>query len=175
MKRFLAVLILCMVMAILAIVGINLAPSGQINQDYLRIHIRANSNDYVDQDIKYLIKDKIVEYLTPIISSCKTKAEFQQKLSQNIPQIVCISNELLAQNNFDYKSSASIKNEFFPTRTYDNLTLTSGYYDALIVNLGSGKGDNWWCVVYPPLCFINGENNVYRSRMLEVIKKFFGA
>ncbi len=143
--------------------------------EYLRIHIRANSNEQIDQDIKYQIKDEIVEFLTPVISTCTTKKEFENKLNQNLSQIVRIANEILAHNNLDYESSAKLTNEYFPIRTYGNLTLDSGYYDALIINLGSGKGDNWWCVVYPPLCFV-GENTkyMYKSRLLEVIKKFFG-
>ena len=73
-----------------------------------------------------------------------------------------------------YKSRAVLREELFPTRTYDNLTLESGFYDALIVELGEGKGDNWWCVVYPPLCFVeSGHGYVYKSKIVEIIKNFF--
>lgn len=145
------------------------------NNNYLRIHIRANSNLECDQDIKYIIKDAIVEFLTPAISRCKTKEDFEKTLKDNLLNIECIANEILAQNSFDYKTSAQINNEYFPVRSYDNLTLQNGYYDALIINLGSGKGDNWWCVVYPPLCFLNSNADYcYKSRIVEFIKKYFG-
>ena len=64
---------------------------------------------------------------------------------------------MLEARGFTYRSSVKLAVERFPTRTYGDLTLGEGYYDALIVNLGSGEGDNWWCVVYPPLCFLGGE------------------
>ena len=72
-----------------------------------------------------------------------------------------------------------MRSEYFPTRCYDDVVLESGEYDSLIVELGSGTGDNWWCVAYPPLCFVNAtddgtENVVYRSKLLEIIKSFFG-
>ncbi len=174
MKRFVAIFFLCISIVIATVVGISFSKPNY-HEEYLRIHIRANSNLDIDQDIKYLIKDKIVEFLTPVISSCKTKQEFEKALNENLINIECISNNILAQNNFNYKASAKVNNEYFPTRTYDNLTLESGYYDALIVNLGSGEGNNWWCVVYPPLCFLNSNANyLYQSRILEVIKKYFG-
>lgn len=74
---------------------------------------------------------------------------------------------------FSYRSKASVREEEFPTRVYEDLTLDAGYYDALILELGSGKGDNWWCVVYPPLCFTGGEcGYVYKSKILEIIESF---
>lgn len=144
-------------------------------EEYLRIHIRANSNSEIDQSIKYKIKDEIIGFLTPVISCCNSKKEFEKVLKENLKNIECIANNILAQNNFDYISHAKINNEYFPIRSYDNLTLENGYYDALIVNLGSGKGDNWWCVVYPPLCFLSSNQNyIYKSRIAEIIKNFFG-
>ena len=64
------------------------------------------------------------------------------------------------------------ENEKFPTRVYGEFTLESGYYDAVIVELGEAKGDNWWCVVYPTLCFTGGENVKYSSLILKVIEEF---
>ena len=74
--------------------------------------------------------------------------------------------------------AAKIDKEKFPTRSYENVTLEEGVYDALIIELGSGKGDNWWCIVYPPLCFVNksdvdAQNIQYQSYLIEIIKKYF--
>ena len=173
MKRIIAIFFCVFLIGVAIFFG---ASSTQNNhKEYLRIHIRANSNSSLDQNVKYQIKDKVVEYLTPIISSCTTKQDFEDALQKNLIHIECIANEILAQNTFDYKSQALLKNEYFPARSYNEFTLESGYYDALIVNLGSGKGDNWWCVVYPPLCFINSSSNyVYKSRLVQIIKNFFG-
>ena len=81
---------------------------------------------------------------------------------------------MLKKNGKNYVCTAQIKTEEFPTRVYEDLTLERGFYDALILNLGSGKGDNWWCVVYPPLCFVGeGTGYVYKSKLLAIINSFY--
>ena len=145
--------------------------------DYLRIHIRANSNSKIDQEVKYKVKDKIVETLTPLLSNALTKQDAVNIVNNNISLIEQTANGVLKNNNFSYVSKAQIKSEYFPTRTYESLTLSGDVYDALIVELGNAKGDNWWCVVYPPMCFVpstdNSTNIVYKSKILEIIKNFF--
>ena len=84
-----------------------------------------------------------------------------------------VANQTLQSNGFTYSSKAKIANEYFPTRTYENITLEEGYYDALILNLGSGEGDNWWCIVFPAFCFTqtkNFDNLEYISQIWEIIK-----
>jgi len=162
--------------AIIMLIGIGLVlPQNLTHKEYLRIHVRANSNAQVDQDIKYLIKDKIVEYLTPYIAECNTKQKAESMIKSQLPAIENVADRVLISSGFKYKSSAKINNEQFPTRVYGNLTLDGGYYDALIVELGDGKGENWWCVVYPPLCFTGGGTNYqYKSKIWAIIKSFFG-
>ena len=143
-------------------------------KEYLRIHIRAESNSEEDQGGKYKVKDAVVEFLTPYIAACDTRKKADETLSLLLPDIERVADATLKNSGFGYKSSARLKNEKFPTRVYGSLTLECGYYDALIVNLGSGKGDNWWCVVYPPLCFTGeGKNYVYKSKIHEIIKRFY--
>lgn len=170
MKKILAILGCVIVLGVVAVVGLT---KENYHEEYLRIHIIANSNQAGDQDIKYEIKDKIVEILAPQIESCTTKSDFERVLKENLSEICGIANEIVAHNNLDYKSSANVGREYIPTRAYDNFTLESGIYDSLVITLGEGKGDNWWCVVYPPLCFLE-ENVLLKSRILETIKKFFG-
>lgn len=141
---------------------------------YLRIHIRANSNSDIDQNVKYKVKEAVVEYLTPFISTCDTVEKAKQTVNENKKGIENTADNILRQNGFKYCSEAKINNEFFPTRSYTDLTLESGYYDALIINLGDGKGENWWCVVYPPLCFTGeGSGYIYKSKIYEIIDRFF--
>ena len=95
-------------------------------------------------------------------------------LKENLGELKKIADGILETNGYDYKSTVKLNCEEFPTRSYGELTLEKGFYDALIVNLGSGEGDNWWCVVYPPLCFVNGNAPyVYKSKLLEIIDEFF--
>ncbi len=138
---------------------------------YLRIHIRANSNSAADQAIKYQVKDVVVTYLTPYVQDCADIDQVKKVINDRAPQVKTLIDNYLADNGFDYASSVEINNEFFPTRTYDGLTLEADYYDTVIVRLGSGTGDNWWCVVYPPLCF-TGKNVVYKSKIAELINKY---
>ena len=162
----------------IAIVAVSVVFCGQTqnpsNDDYMRIHITANSNSQQDQDIKYLVKDAVVKYLAPFIANCDTKEKAEKMLLNSLDGIETVADKTLKSAGFNYTSKASVKNENFPTRSYQSLTLESGFYDALIIELGSGKGDNWWCVVYPPLCFTGeGVGYVYRSKILDVINDFF--
>ncbi|MCL2176987.1 MAG: stage II sporulation protein R [Firmicutes bacterium] len=160
-----------------------LAFSGGINAgvrashtEYLRIHIRANSNSAPDQAVKYEVRDRVSDFLTPRLVEAVTKQRAMYVVKDALPQIKSLVNRHLAQRGFVYTATASIKNAYFPTRNYLDFVLRAGYYDALIIILGNGQGDNWWCVVYPPLCFIgsdNGTNNIrYRSFLLDIINDF---
>ena len=159
---------------ILSAVGLGLN-SQSTTTEYLRIHIRADSNSAVDQAVKYKVKDAVVEFLTPYIAECDTKDKAEKMLNDRLSDVERVADRVLKENGFSYKSTAGIKKEEFPTRIYGQLELKKGFYDALIINLGSGKGDNWWCVVYPPLCFTESGfcGYVYRSKIYDIINDFF--
>ena len=152
------------------------AGNSQSNNDYLRIHIRANSNSEYDQSIKYEIKDCVVKALTPLAKEITSKEKMIEVLNENLSYIKEVVDVKLLQLGQKYTSKVKICEEKFPTRTYEELTLKSGVYDALIIELGTGTGDNWWCVAFPPLCFVtqdNGEDNiVYKSKIKELIEKY---
>jgi stage II sporulation protein R len=166
---------------IFVLAGAGIGGGGE--KDFLRLHIRANSNSDADQQVKYLVKQKIVDELTPVFAGVTTKKQAIDKLAENLEYIEQTANEVLFANGFNYSSRAAIKSELFPTRKYTtgqgfDTVLPEGIYDALILELGAGTGDNWWCVVYPPLCFL--ENNIggdsgvkYRSKIQEIIKRYF--
>ncbi len=144
------------------------------SEKYLRIHIRANSNLEADQNVKYLVKDEVVSYLTPKLEDAKTIENAKEMLSENLDALSSLATAKLKSEGYGYTAKAKLNTEYFPTRSYDDLTLESGYYDALIIELGSAEGNNWWCVVYPPLCFSQkGEGDVqYKSYFKELIDKF---
>lgn len=160
---------------IIILSGIGLiAQKPQKSEEYLRIHIRANSNLEIDQAVKYKVKEQVVKYLTPLIAECKTKKDAEDMLENNLSAVIAVADTVLRNSGFSYTAKASVKTEEFPTRVYDNLELEHGFYDALIIELGEGVGDNWWCVVYPPLCFTGNEcGYVYRSKILDVISDFY--
>ena len=145
-----------------------------LTDEYLRIHIRADSNEDSAQAVKYKVRDEVVEYLTPLVANYTTKAEAMQGVSENLQGVCAVAEETLRQEGFFYGATAEVKVENFPTRVYGEYTLPAGEYTALIVRLGRGEGDNWWCVVYPPLCFAAMDTNVvYKSKIKEIIEKFY--
>ena len=171
--------LVCIVGIILTLVLCGTGSGQEVLQpeDYLRIHIRANSNTEIDQNVKYMVKDAVVEALIPILADCTTKQDAITKVKQNFEYIEQVADNVLRANNFDYSSSAKLTNEYFPTRVYENITLPEGNYDAVILNLGTGSGNNWWCVVYPAFCFTqtkNPDNIVYISRIWDIIKGILG-
>ena len=144
----------------------------QVKTEYLRIHIRANSNSVEDQRVKYLVKDAVVEALIPLLSEAETKVEAKEIVERNLNYINAVADAVLASEGFDYCGKARVAVEQFPTRVYDDITLPEGEYEAVILDLGSGEGDNWWCLVYPAFCFIKSENStnyVYISKIWEII------
>lgn len=166
-------LIVCLSLVAVIVLCIICVPKEKKEIDYLRLHIRANSNLSVDQNIKYKIKDVIVEYLTPHFSDIESKEQALKKVNSLSSDIKLKCENELRKNGFNYSVNVKVNNEFFPTRKYDNTVLKSGYYDAVIIELGEAKGDNWWCVMYPPLCFVNKNENGTQIKFESRIKKWF--
>ena len=165
-------LIVCICLPCVFLVGCN-----KETDSVVRIHIRANSNEVCDQEVKLDVRDKVVSFVTPLIAECKNSNEVKNVLSSNLGLIEDVADGVLREQGLNYKSEAKLTNEYFPSRDYDGNVFPSDYYDALILNLGTGTGNNWWCVAYPPLCFVGedlGTGGIkYKSKLLELIDKFF--
>ena len=175
MKNSCIIFLLSFIIILAAILGVQGSEHTQIeNTEYLRIHVRANSNLEYDQAIKYIVRDGIVEYLTPVVAECRSKADAEREIVKRLDELSALASKILSENGYSYQAKVSVRKENFPTRVYEDLTLQAGVYDALILELGSGKGDNWWCVIYPPLCFSGGNltagNIVYKSKIAEIIQ-----
>jgi len=114
------------------------------------------------------MRDNIIALLEPRLTGVNCDKEALRIVSNALPEVVRIS----------FGARVELRNEFFPTRSYEGIVIPGGYYDALIIELGSGAGDNWWCVIYPPLCFVGrrpGESGItYRSRIWELWQRWFG-
>ena len=125
-----------------------------ISDKVIRLHVIANSNSAIDQSIKLKVRDEIVKNISPLLSNCSNIDESRAVLDNNLYKIEQIANTTLKKYCND-KATASISNSNFPTKTYDNFSFPAGNYEALKVVIGEGKGENWWCVMFPPLCFTN--------------------
>lgn len=121
----------------------------QIATQVLRFHIRANSDTVADQQKKLRIKQSLLEWLTPILSENTSKSETIQCIRKNLPGIRKEATRMAAPEPV----TVTLQKEWFPEKTYGTCTFPEGIYDALRVDIGQAKGHNWWCVLYPSLCF----------------------
>lgn len=174
MKKILIVIALVLtVAATVFIVKVSSVEKTEAYADFLRIHVRANSNSAEDQQVKYEVKDEVVKFITPFVKECVDKERAIEVMNELLPEIEKVCDKALRERGYTYGARAQIRDEKFPTRVYGDLTLDEGVYDALIIELGSGTGDNWWCVIYPPLCFTSASADVeYRSIIADIINKF---
>ena len=141
-------------------------------EDYMRIHVVANSNSNFDQNVKYVVKDAVVEFLIPYLADAQTKDDAMTIIFDNADKIQAVANSALAREGAKYGAKVQVCSENLPTRAYGDLVLEEGLYDVLKIELGNAGGDNWWCVVFPAVCFVNSSNpkNVeYISKIWEII------
>ena len=130
----------------------------QLAQKVLRFHVLANSNSVEDQTLKLQIRDAIGGYMQEMLAGGVDKEESKQRIETHLSEIEEIAEEMLANEGYDYKVSASVTECEFPVKTYGDYTFPAGTYEALRVVIGEGAGENWWCVLYPNMCF---ENSIY--------------
>lgn len=127
----------------------------ETGHDLIRFHVIANSDSTFDQSVKLAVRDGVIEEVNSILKKAETKKEAQFLLRKHNESIIQTANSILQQHNCNYKATAILGPSLFPTKTYGDFTLPAGEYDAFRIILGEGKGKNWWCVLYPPLCFVD--------------------
>lgn len=123
----------------------------EIRNNVFRLHIIANSNSDVDQELKLKVRDAILEQTADTL--CSTDADTAKQLAKdNIENIEKIAKKVIIENGYEYDVKAEVVNMFFDIRHYDDITMPAGRYDALRITIGDAVGKNWWCVLYPPIC-----------------------
>lgn len=123
-----------------------------ISNELLRIHILANSNSESDQQLKLMVRDRLLKDESLLLDEPKNKEQAISAANKNLKKIEITAEDELRQNGCEYNVKAEIVNMYFDTRYYENLTTPAGFYDALRITIGSGEGKNWWCVMFPPVC-----------------------
>lgn len=134
--------------------------SKDISNNLFRLHVIANSDSKEDQDLKYMVRDKLIEYMNSLIPNCKNKQEVINIAYSHIDDFKQIALDTIKSQGFDYDVSVEIGNFEFPTKHYGDISLPAGFYDALRVKIGKATGQNWWCVMFPPLCFVDVTSGV---------------
>ncbi|MBQ4160591.1 MAG: stage II sporulation protein R [Clostridia bacterium] len=122
------------------------------SENVIRLHVIANSDTKKDQAVKLLVRDAILDAFSAT-AKCENKANAEEKIKMNLDLAEQAANKVLSENGFSYCARAEYGEYDFPTRTYGSVTLPAGKYSGLRIHLGEGIGQNWWCVMYPPLCF----------------------
>lgn len=121
----------------------------------IRFHVIANSDNAYDQALKLKVRDKVLQFITPMLKDSKNIEESRNIIKQNDNRIQEIAQQTVKENGYSYNVVTMLSKEKFPVKTYGNITLPQGEYEAYRILIGSGKGQNWWCVMFPPLCFID--------------------
>ena len=129
-----------------------------ISNNFLRLHVVANSDSTEDQILKYKIRDAVIDYMKPYFSNINTKNDALNILNLQKNNINDLATKIATENGYNYPVNVSIGNFYFPTKEYSEIILPEGYYDALKIELGNAKGQNWWCVMFPSLCIIDSNN-----------------
>jgi stage II sporulation protein R len=133
--------------------GISVGDSDEL----IRLHVLANSDSEADQALKYKVKDAIVKEMAVKFSSSKSINESRNILLTSLPQVEDIARATLRESGSGYDVKTQYGRFFFPTKYYGSFSLPAGQYEAVRVIIGEGKGANWWCVLFPPLCFVPTE------------------
>ncbi len=164
MKKFIAFSVI-IILIISLLIGYSVNVSSSLSQGIVRLHIIANSDSDADQLLKLKVRDAILE---------KSKADFTKKddVKDNLTIYKDIANSIIKECGCDYDVSVEYGNFNFPTKHYENLSLPAGNYDAVRIVIGEGKGENWWCVLFPPLCFVDGTTD--DSLVSEKMKSILG-
>lgn len=128
-------------------------------EEAIRLRILANSDSIKDQALKREIRNAVNEQITEWVSTIENIDEAKEVIQNHLPEIEQIVAELLDETNTNQSFQVEFNKVEFPTKLYGDLVYPAGVYDAILITLGEGKGENWWCVLFPPLCFIDYENS----------------
>ena len=150
------------------------ASSSSISDSVLRLRVVANSNQETDQQLKLAFKSRLCEALRPFLGACKTREEASSWIRTNRDRITMESQHILEDLTGTGDSCScrvALKKDYFPIRTYGRLTFPPGYYQSLVITLGEGTGKNWWCVLYPSLCFTDETSAAFPGESREKLEE----
>ena len=129
--------------------------SADLANSVFRLHIIANSDSPEDQNLKLLVRDNVLSYMKEISSDVSSKEEVISLMNEHLDDFYKIARETIVNAGFDYDVDLEIGNFDFPTKVYGNVSLPAGFYDTLRIKIGEASGHNWWCVMFPTLCFVD--------------------
>lgn len=147
------------------------AISSDLSNAVFRLHVIANSDSEEDQNLKLKVRDSLLNYMNDICVNCSTKEEAMFIATEHQNEFQKIAEQVILDNGFNYSVEVKIANCYFPTKYYGDISLPAGLYDALRVEIGDAKGQNWWCVMFPSLCFIDVSSGFVNDEGKESLEK----
>ena len=170
-KPFFVILVLLSVYIFICTISYVSAVSSDIANSVFRLHVIANSDSTEDQNLKLKVRDELLSYMNGLSKDCGSKEEVIKMAEEHIDELNEIASNVIYDNGFDYSVDVEIGTSDFPTKYYGDIALPAGTYDALKVKIGDASGKNWWCVMFPPLCFVDVSSGVVPDSSKEEMKE----
>ena len=127
----------------------------EVKNSLIRFHVIANSDDDDDQQLKLKVKNRVIDYLYPYLNNSSSLDNSREIIKDNMDEVKRISKDVIEEEGYDYDVNLQLSRENFPDKSYGNIVLPQGNYEAFRIIIGKGEGRNWWCVMFPPLCFVD--------------------
>lgn len=127
----------------------------EVKNQLIRFHVIANSDTEEDQDLKLKVKNKVIDYLYPYLNASQSLEQSRKIIKDKMEEVKKLAEQVIKDNNYSYGVKTELSRENFPEKSYGKITLPQGNYEAFRIIIGSGQGKNWWCVMFPPLCFVD--------------------
>ena len=158
------------------VIGVSAEELVEIPEEAIRIRVIANSNSEYDQQMKQEIKTEVQLYMQELLKNATTTVEARTIITKNIKNLNKRLDIFLNQIDYDKEFKINFGLNYFPEKEYKGIRYKEGLYESLLITLGEGKGDNWWCVLFPPICLLEAEENEeveYKSFVKEILEKYF--
>ena len=170
LKTTLLLMFLLFVYVLIAASSYTKAVCTDIANNVFRLHVIANSDSEEDQKLKYIVRDSILSYVNGILENINNKEDVVLTINNHIDEIKNIAQQAVYNEGFTYDVEIEVGNFKFPTKTYGNISFPPGLYDALRVKIGNASGKNWWCVMFPPLCFVDVSSGIVPEDSKELME-----
>ena len=170
-RRFILIILLLIIFIIVSAISYVSAVSSNISNSVFRLHVIANSDSEEDQNLKYKVRNSLLDYMNSLTQDITSKEAALEIAQKNEDEFYKIAKKVIEDNGYNYDINIEIGNSFFPTKYYGDICLPSGYYDSLKVEIGSASGQNWWCVMFPPLCFVDMSTGIVPNESKQTINK----
>jgi stage II sporulation protein R len=169
--RIFVILILLSLFILISAISYVDAVSNNIADSVFRLHVIANSDSKEDQELKLKVRDELLSYMNIISKDSTSKQEAMQIVNEHKEEFTQIAKKVIKENGYNYTVNVQIGKADFPTKYYGDITLPAGTYDALKVQIGEAKGQNWWCVMFPPLCFVDVSTGIVPDNSKQELKQ----